>query len=56
MDTADDLQEWMASFVRSKEANAKPDASRLSPHISSGQLTTHYVHPPMIAVFHGDSD
>ena len=56
MGTANDLQEWMASFVRSKEANVKPDASMLIPHISSDQFTTHYVHPPMIAVFNGDSD
>ena len=57
MDNVDDLRTWMAGFVRHREeADIKPDTSRPSPQPPSVRQSTHYVHPPTIAVFHGDSD
>ena len=56
MDNPDDLREWMSGVVRAQEVDIKPEVSELKQQNRSHSSTTHYVHPPAIALFYGDSD
>lgn len=61
MDSADDLRQWMTGFTRAiaDDGDVKPktaDLNQSQSHGSSSRSTTHYVHPPTIAVFHGDAE